>query len=108
KDRNVAVPGEEELGSGQVVGPDAQKVAEPLDERPAAAVTEQVSEVPADGCAGKPEEDDQNQGVMARRGPRAGGEKQRLARKWNARALDENAQARGGIAERVDDPSPIQ
>ena len=48
-----------------------KSAAEPLDERPAAPVAEEVAEVGAGGGADEAEEDDQHDAVVARRGPGA-------------------------------------
>src|SRR5207248_550264 len=107
EDRLVAMAGEEQLCPSELLRADVQEVAEALDEGPASAVTQPVAQVRPSGRADKAEEDDQDQRVVAGRGPCGGGEEQGLARKRNARALDEDAQPGRRVAEHVDDPSPV-
>src|SRR5438445_5292267 len=106
-DRLVAMSGEEKLGTGQMVGSDAEEVAEPFDKRAAAAIAQQVSDVSPGGRAHEAEQDDDKHRVVSRRGPRPGDQKKRIAGKRDARTLDEDAEAGGRVPERVDDPGPI-
>ncbi len=103
EDRLVAVPREEQLGSRDVLRPHAKQRAEPLHERPAAAVTEEVAEVRAGGRTDETEQDHQHDAVVPRGRPGAGSKQQQLAGERNARALDQDAETSGGVAERVDD-----
>src|SRR5438067_13608653 len=64
--------GEEKLGTGQMVGSDAEEVAEPFDKRAAAAIAQQVSDVGPGGRAHEAEQDDDKHRVVSRRGPRPG------------------------------------
>src|SRR5207247_743284 len=107
EDRLVAVARKKQLGAREVVGPDVEDAAEPLDKRSASAVTEQVTEIGSRRGAEKAEKDDERDRVMSSRGPRGGRKQQRLAWKGNARAFDEDAQPGGRVTKRIDDQSPI-
>jgi len=108
EDRLVAMAREEELRTRDVLGPDAEDAPEPLDEWPAALETEEVADVSARGRAEKAEQDDQDDRVVASRRPCGRRKQEDLAGKGNAGALDEDAQPRRGITERIDDRGWIQ
>ena len=107
EDRLVTVPREEQLGSCDVLRPHAEQRAEALHERPAASVTEEVTKVRAGGRADEAEEDDQDDAVVPRGRPGAGGKQQQLARERHACALDQDSKTRRGVPQRVDDSSRV-
>ncbi len=78
------MPGEEELGTGDVLGPDPEHAAEPFDERPPSFEAEEVADVGTGRRAEKAEQDDQDDRVVAGRRPGGRGQQQDLARKRNA------------------------
>src|SRR5581483_10420686 len=97
EDRAVAVPREEELGARDVLGTDPEDLPEALDERPAPAVAEPVAEVGAGSRADEAEDDHQHDRVMAGRRPRRGCKQERLAGERHTGALDQDAEAGGGV-----------
>src|SRR5438552_4775275 len=107
EDRLVTVPCEEQFGARDVLRPHAEQRAEPFHERPAAPITEEVADVRAGGRADETEEDDQDDAVVPRGRPGAGGKQQQLARERHACALDQDSKTRRGVAERVDDSSRV-
>src|SRR5438874_4162707 len=100
--------GEEKLGTGQMVGSDAEEVAEPFDKRAAAAIAQQVSDVSPGGRAHEAEQDDDKHRVVSRRGPRPGDQKKRIAGKRDARTLDEYGEAVRRVPEHVNTPAPLR
>jgi len=108
EDRLVTVAREEELRTRDVLGPDTEDAPEPLDKWPAAFEAEDVADVSAGCRPQEAEQDHEDDRVVAGGRPGRGGKQKHLAGKRNAGALDEDAQPRSGITERINDRSRIQ